>query len=203
MKHVFLLGIGIFSAAFFSLGPNISFGSQQSIVLKPDLSIGVEDGNENLMFGSISRIALDGRNDIFVLDYKFRKVSVFDQERPAFKNHQGSRRSGTAGSNEPQRHRRDARRQALHQRHAQGHRLRSGRQVRTVFPRGFHDLLDRLPGHGKPGRHRAESRQDPPRFRPTGKLLEFFRRPLPRSLGVRAMKEHADVPGSHAVRLRP
>lgn len=71
--------VGIFMAGVLSFGADISFGSQQSIVLKPDLSIGVEDGNENLMFGSISRIALDGRNDIFLLDYKFRKVIVFDQ----------------------------------------------------------------------------------------------------------------------------
>ena len=71
--------VGIFMAGVFSFGPNISFGSQQSIVLKPDLSIGVEDGNENLMFGSIRRIFLNGRNDIYLLDYKFRKVSVFDQ----------------------------------------------------------------------------------------------------------------------------
>jgi len=71
--------VGFLTAAIFSIIPNISSGSQQPIILKPDLSIGVEDGNENLMFGSIRRIALDGRNDIFLLDYKFRKVIVFDQ----------------------------------------------------------------------------------------------------------------------------
>ena len=31
------------------------------------------------MFGSIIRIGLNGRNDIFLLDYKFRKVGVFDK----------------------------------------------------------------------------------------------------------------------------
>jgi len=67
------------TAAAFGLGPDISSGPQPAIDLKPDLTIGVEDGSENLMFGGISRIALDGRNDIFILDYKLRKVGVFDQ----------------------------------------------------------------------------------------------------------------------------
>jgi hypothetical protein len=45
-----------------------------AVTLKPDLTIGVEDGDENLMFGSISRIDLDGKGNIYILDYKFRKV---------------------------------------------------------------------------------------------------------------------------------
>ena len=51
-------------------------GQAPSVTLKPDLTIGVEDGDENLMFGSISRIDLDGKGNIYVLDYKFRKVVV-------------------------------------------------------------------------------------------------------------------------------
>jgi hypothetical protein len=49
-------------------------GQAPSVTLKPDLTIGVEDGDENLMFGSISRIDLDGKGNIYILDYKFRKV---------------------------------------------------------------------------------------------------------------------------------
>jgi hypothetical protein len=50
------------------------------VALKPDLTIGVEDGDENLMFGSINRIDLDGNGNIYVLDYKFRKIRIFNPE---------------------------------------------------------------------------------------------------------------------------
>lgn len=45
-----------------------------TISLKPNLTIGVEDGDESLMFGSISRIEIDGKGNIYILDYKFRKI---------------------------------------------------------------------------------------------------------------------------------
>jgi len=51
-----------------------------TISLKPDLTIGVEDGDENLMFGEIIRIDIDGKGNIYVLDYKFRKIAVFDRD---------------------------------------------------------------------------------------------------------------------------
>lgn len=51
-----------------------------SVALKPDLTIGVEEGDENLMFGAIVRIDLDGRGNIYVLDYKYRKISMFGPE---------------------------------------------------------------------------------------------------------------------------
>jgi len=51
-----------------------------AVTLKPDLTIGVEDGDENLMFGEVIRIDLDGKGNIYVLDYKFRKVVVFDKD---------------------------------------------------------------------------------------------------------------------------
>lgn len=70
--------VGFLSIAALSPRPPISSGSQQPITLKPDLIIGVEDGAQDLMFGSISRIDLDGRGDIFLLDYKFRRIGVFD-----------------------------------------------------------------------------------------------------------------------------
>jgi hypothetical protein len=55
-------------------------GQAPSVKLKPDLTIGVEDGDENLMFGKIIRIDIDGKGNIYVLDYKFRKVAVFDRD---------------------------------------------------------------------------------------------------------------------------
>jgi len=56
--------------------PVTAAGQAPSVVLKPDLTIGVEDGDENLMFGSIIRVDLDGKGNIYILDYKFRKVVV-------------------------------------------------------------------------------------------------------------------------------
>jgi hypothetical protein len=61
-----------------SVPPASSADVIPEIALKPDLRIGIEDGNENLMFGSISRIDLDGKGNVYILDYKDRKISVFD-----------------------------------------------------------------------------------------------------------------------------
>jgi len=55
-------------------------GQTPPLSLKPDLTIGVEDGDENLMFGEISRIDLDAKGNIYVLDYKFRKIVVCDRD---------------------------------------------------------------------------------------------------------------------------
>ena len=50
------------------------------LILKPDLSIGIEDGDGNYIFGKISRITLDGDGNIYVLDYKYRVVWIFNEE---------------------------------------------------------------------------------------------------------------------------
>jgi hypothetical protein len=50
------------------------------LILKPDLSIGIEDGDENYIFGDISRISLDGAGNIYVLDYKYRVIRIFNGE---------------------------------------------------------------------------------------------------------------------------
>jgi len=77
-KSVFLVILGI---TIFTAGPLPSgIFSPLEIVLNPDLTIGVEDGNENLVFGSITRIDLDGKGNIYILDYKNRKVGVFDPD---------------------------------------------------------------------------------------------------------------------------
>jgi len=55
-------------------------GQTSPLSLKPDLSIGVEDGDENLMFGEIVRVDLDAKGNIYVLDYKFRKIVVCDRD---------------------------------------------------------------------------------------------------------------------------
>ena len=56
-----------------------SAGQVPPVTLIPNLTIGVEDGDEKLMFGYIARVDIDGRGNIYVLDYKFRRVSVFDR----------------------------------------------------------------------------------------------------------------------------
>ena len=63
--------LGSTAAAVRPTPPAVQF---PAVTLKPDLTIGVEDGDENLMFGRIVRIDVDGRGNIYVLDYKFRKV---------------------------------------------------------------------------------------------------------------------------------
>ena len=71
----------LFMGVIFASGPGNKklMGQDLGLVLKPDLSIGVEDGEENYIFGNISRLALDEAGNIFVLDYKYRVVRVFDE----------------------------------------------------------------------------------------------------------------------------
>lgn len=57
-----------------------SAGQAPPVTLSPNLTIGIEDGDEKLMFGHITRVDVDGRGNIYVLDYKFRRVSVFDSK---------------------------------------------------------------------------------------------------------------------------
>ena len=55
-------------------------GQAPAVFLDSNLTLGVEDGDEKLMFGRIVRIDVDSRGNIYVLDYKFRRVSVFDSK---------------------------------------------------------------------------------------------------------------------------
>lgn len=47
--------------------------------LKEDLSIGLEYGDENFMFGGISNINLDAEENIYVLDWKSFRIQKFDR----------------------------------------------------------------------------------------------------------------------------
>jgi len=73
LATIFCLVVLLGSAAL-TARPSSPAAQVPAVTLKPDLTIGVEDGDENLMFGSISRIDLDGKGNIYILDYKFRKV---------------------------------------------------------------------------------------------------------------------------------
>jgi len=66
----------VFSVLYCLAGANE--GQKKSIVLKPDLTIGVEDGSDEYIFESVSRIDLDKDGRIYALDHKARKVRVFD-----------------------------------------------------------------------------------------------------------------------------
>ncbi|RPI91273.1 MAG: hypothetical protein EHM32_10835, partial [Spirochaetales bacterium] len=59
---------------FFVLVPELAealvLGQDVPLKLKTDLTIGIEDGDENLIFGSVSRIDLDQDGRIYLLDYK-------------------------------------------------------------------------------------------------------------------------------------
>lgn len=78
------------SALLFILFLIISCGGGEepgvNIVLEPELSIGVEEGNEAYMFGGIAAIQEDDRGNIYVLDYKFRTIKKFDGEGRFFKS---------------------------------------------------------------------------------------------------------------------
>jgi hypothetical protein len=59
--------------------PATPTGQAPPVTLKADLTIGIEDGDESLMFGDISRVDLDAKGNIYILDYKFRKIAVCDR----------------------------------------------------------------------------------------------------------------------------
>jgi len=60
--------------------PRPAPGQATLIALAPDLAIGVEEGDENLMLGQISRVDLDANGNIYILDYKYRKIVVCDRD---------------------------------------------------------------------------------------------------------------------------
>lgn len=61
------------------LFPN-SLDAEQEYELIQDLSIGIDVGDENLMFGSIINISLDGNQNIYALDRKNFQIKKFDPQ---------------------------------------------------------------------------------------------------------------------------
>ncbi len=76
----FLAGIALVAAVWAARPMAPPSGQVPPATLSPNLTLGIEDGDEKLMFGHISRADVDGRGNIYVLDYKFRRVSVFDSQ---------------------------------------------------------------------------------------------------------------------------
>ena len=80
MKRIaVLVGAGLLSMVFGSAG-KLPFGEKKIFTLKEDLAIGVESGDENLMFGSVADIGLDAAGNIFILDWEGKRVQVFDSQ---------------------------------------------------------------------------------------------------------------------------
>jgi len=84
MKKAGILSFGVFSALFFYLGADLTGeplrGEKKTFTLKEDLTIGVDSGDENLMFGSVADIGLDAAGNIFILDWEGKRVQVFDSQ---------------------------------------------------------------------------------------------------------------------------
>lgn len=75
-----LMGV-VVAAAVWAARPAPSAAEQAPLAsLESNLTIGVEDGDEKLMFGRIVRTDVDSRGNIYVLDGRFRRVSVFDSK---------------------------------------------------------------------------------------------------------------------------
>lgn len=76
----YLMGIVAGAAIWAARASASAPGQIPQVTLNPNLTIGVEEGDEKLMFGMIVRVDVDGRGNIYILDYKFSRVGVFDSK---------------------------------------------------------------------------------------------------------------------------
>jgi hypothetical protein len=84
-KETIALLIFIFFVTTYSI-PESAKNKNKQFTFKEDLSIGLEYGDENLMFGSISNICLDAKENIYVLDWKNFRIQKFDTKGNFFKS---------------------------------------------------------------------------------------------------------------------
>ena len=71
----------IFVLGLFVLPPSPVLGEQKSFVLTPDLTLGADGGDENLLFSGIYAVGLDRDQNIYILDWWFTsppRIQVFD-----------------------------------------------------------------------------------------------------------------------------
>jgi hypothetical protein len=78
MKKAWILSLGIFSGLFFPFAAGSTGSEKKTFTLKEDLAIGVESGDENLMFGSVADIGLDAAGNIFILDWNNSRIQKLD-----------------------------------------------------------------------------------------------------------------------------
>lgn len=78
MKKSWMLSLGIIWVLNFPLAVDSQAGEKKTFTLKEDLVIGVDSGDENLMFAGVSDIGLDEAGNIFVLDWDNSRIQKFD-----------------------------------------------------------------------------------------------------------------------------
>ncbi len=78
MKSMHLAVILFCFALIPAFAATLVSGQDAPLKLKADLTIGIEDGDENLIFASVSRIDLDTDGRIYLLDSKDKMVRIFE-----------------------------------------------------------------------------------------------------------------------------
>ena len=78
MKRAWILSIAVFSVLILLFAGGPSRGEKKTFALKEDLTIGVESGDENLMFAEVADIGLDAAGNIFILDWSNSRIQKFD-----------------------------------------------------------------------------------------------------------------------------
>ncbi|MDW3229025.1 MAG: 6-bladed beta-propeller [Acidobacteriota bacterium] len=73
---LFIFAISLFNSA----SPVAAAGQKPQLKMVPELTIGQEDGDENLMFAHIAYIDVDAQGNIHVLDTKNRQLRIFSEE---------------------------------------------------------------------------------------------------------------------------
>jgi hypothetical protein len=67
------------SAVFCLSGSGFPAADKKIFSLREDLAIGVESGDDNLMFGDVASVDLDAAGNIYILDWKNLRVQKFNE----------------------------------------------------------------------------------------------------------------------------
>lgn len=76
-KSAIILLIFVFFVTAYSF-PLLSKNKNKTFSFEEDMSIGLEYGDESLMFGGISNICLDTKENIYISDWKNSRIQKFD-----------------------------------------------------------------------------------------------------------------------------
>jgi len=80
MKNTKPLRLSMVLLGMIFLVSAVVLSDADSVSLTEDLSIGIDYGDESMMFGSISDIQLDAEENIYILDGKKYRIQVFDPQ---------------------------------------------------------------------------------------------------------------------------
>ncbi len=78
MKTIRLAALAVFVVSVLPAANPVHVAQKSPLRLTADLTIGVDDGDENLIFKSVTRIDLDKDGRIYMVDYKDSKIRIFD-----------------------------------------------------------------------------------------------------------------------------